>query len=406
MEILIANKLHPYSHACGCCCLLPGTAYLLEAFPNLLRFWRCTGNKPLLLAELDLALPAPLMAFSCQQDLERGQLLFFGQLSTTQEALRLTLQASSQTAGILIEVGRYPKNAPPWHFRSHAAGGHLFHCADNAEGRYDREAQVSPCRGSRFFLSLECDAIKVSIQPQPLTPRLCPRLNLGVHKAQEWEMISRRGELCEIIPFWLRLAELTPQIGPPTTEPMRLIPQWGTAALLQRCYTAQNNGDRQGAVQALQAFFQTAFTNWLIPRFSDEAHQGYCLPAAKEESFCPLNMLAVSGWLIKRFFVQMELQQAKALHVLTALPAQFVCGRLRHYDCSGLGWLDIEWSKRQPRRMIFWSHSHEQLQFIFPKEIKSLRMRCGTADSGKRLTCPLTLLLRQGQQYLFDHFTK
>ena len=64
MKITIAERFLPFSHVPGASCLLPRTAFVVEAFPSLLRV---KG-----LFEMPLNHLGPVREFTLQQDLEKG----------------------------------------------------------------------------------------------------------------------------------------------------------------------------------------------------------------------------------------------------------------------------------------------------------------------------------------------
>lgn len=72
--IEIKERLRPFSHLPGTRCLIPGTEYIVEAFPALIRI--C---KEELVKVLPLEIEGPLQQFTVMQDLERGCVLVFSE---------------------------------------------------------------------------------------------------------------------------------------------------------------------------------------------------------------------------------------------------------------------------------------------------------------------------------------
>lgn len=76
MGINIAERLKPFSHRPGTLCLIPGTSYLVEAFPALVRI---RDSSRVILKEIALDVQGPLEQFTLMQDLERGCVTLFSE---------------------------------------------------------------------------------------------------------------------------------------------------------------------------------------------------------------------------------------------------------------------------------------------------------------------------------------
>jgi len=74
--INIAGRLRPFSHEPGAKCLIPGTPYIVEAFPARVRIWEFDGR---ILQEIELPAKGPLKQFTLMQDLERGCVSVFSE---------------------------------------------------------------------------------------------------------------------------------------------------------------------------------------------------------------------------------------------------------------------------------------------------------------------------------------
>jgi hypothetical protein len=75
--IEIAGRLRPFSHQPGCLALIPGTGYLVEAYPTLIRI---TDLKRVVVKEVAIDVQGPLKQFTAMQDLERGCITLFSEL--------------------------------------------------------------------------------------------------------------------------------------------------------------------------------------------------------------------------------------------------------------------------------------------------------------------------------------
>jgi hypothetical protein len=147
MQISIALRCKPFSHAPGAVCLIPGTIWRIQAFPTHLVFFGPSGENFIY-----------TMA-SCSDCLEQ-----------------FTIEQNLDKREINILRGRLK-----WSI----AGGKVW---ENGEPVLELPSTLS---------------ISQMIQTE--------RLSLGVHKAQEWESMRRRLDLMEIFPLWFQMGQITPQ---------------------------------------------------------------------------------------------------------------------------------------------------------------------------------------------------
>src|SRR5579872_2254383 len=165
MHIEIAERLHPFSHLPGTRCLLPKSNWQLHIFPTLV----CLKDKDELKIILDLV--GPVKNFTVEQDLEKGHVSVFGK--TAEGFLRYRLMQSEKAVEIHFE------KLPNGTMHIDLPSGKIL----------VKENQIQ-----RICASLPC---ALDVPPE--------NLSLGMHRSQDWEMVSRRGDLREILPIWFRL---------------------------------------------------------------------------------------------------------------------------------------------------------------------------------------------------------
>ena len=218
------------------------------------------------------------------------------------------------------------------------------------------------------------------------TPPLTDRLSLRSQKSQDWEMIQRRQDLAEIFPLWLRLGQLVPQM-----EVEKLSLEGGTLDFFQAC---------QGRdLQSFMNFFHAAFKGLLVPTLNDEKHQGFTLSTLKKE-VRPLVILSEGAKLIRSLFFYYQFSEMK---ILPSLPIEFHAGRLINLQFE-YGLVDIEWSKKQIRRLNVRTLKSGEIHLSCQKDVKRCRLRVGDQDKGKHVLFPLTLALEADTHYYFDNF--
>jgi hypothetical protein len=353
MHIDIAQRLRPFSHTPGSCCLLPGTPFMVEVFPSLIRLYDLNAPSPVLRAELPVNIEGPVDEFTITLDLEKAW---------------ITVQGRS-VAGFfryrILSCGILAIKSPV---------GALF-----PEGA--------------FLLPLIEKEQIFSLAPLPTD-----RLSLGNHKAQDWDLVKRRLDLAEVFPVWVRLAQLMlPQ------KPVK--PRQGTATLLTVCEDAIAMGRPEQIVPVFKKLFVAAFHHLLVPRFHDDQHQGIVRSVDMDSLVgSPLLLLQEGAEIIRRLFIDI---QSDHVSILPALPPEFHCGRWLHISLPRRGLLDMEWSKKTIRRVIFHATDEGQQReamFRFPSGVKSFRLRCGPQDRGQRLQINTSFSYEAGQQYFLDSF--
>lgn len=359
MLITIAERLRPYRHQPDTWVLLPRTPYAVQIFPALIRFYELTQGAPRLLFEAAWEIQGPLRDFTVMCDLEKGQIVVWGEAA--QGWLRYRL-IPIQGAWVQLEMEKAPEE------------GITFHVL---QGKHLLQKKDSLILGEGQGLSL-----------QPLTPE---RLSLGNHKAQDWDFIQRRASLTEIFPIWYRLGCLTPCM-----QPLELT---GTATLLKPCQEAISSGHPETISQPFQHLFLAGFQGILVPRLMDTHYQGLCPPPSILAS--PLPLLTEGARLIRSLFIR---QEKGRVNILPALPPEFHCGRFTQIQLDGLV-IDLEWSKKTLRRLKIFSEINQEIQLTFSQSIKQFRLREHPQAKGQRCASHSTITLNQKSDYLLDNFS-
>lgn len=344
MRITIAERLRPFSHLPGTTCLLPGTPYEFRFYPTRL------GSH-------DLHLHGPVEDFTVQQDLEKCRLTVWGHYQ--EGFLRYHIFFDIEEKAVILEMDRCP---------SAGLSSSL------------RKTPLLPKQRVRL------------IENSPHLP--CPknsraRLSLGCHRAQDWDLMKRRARLEEIFPFWFRLGMLLEEESSGNRHP-----------LLEQCAQNVLKQDRLALYTSFKNLFSAGFEGILTPRLQDQAFQGLMPLLAKTEG-SPTILLSAAARLIARLFIDTS---ANNLSFLPLLPPEFHCGRITGYAVP-FGEVDLEWSKKTLRRLIFRNRNNAQPSFIFPKQIKAFRIRTSPKDKGAILPVGTPLDFQENGVYFFDNFT-
>lgn len=325
---------------------IPGTPFILPGSSLCFRIYptliRINNLENGKAEEIKFTIPGPLEDFTIQQDLEAGLLRVWGKT----EFGFVRYKIIAQEKGFTINVEKAPKDVNVFPIASEKASS---------------------------FHSMPAE-----------------RLSLGVTKAQDWTLMIRRRDLAEIFPLWFRLGQsisYTSVIKP------------SQATLWTKCCEIVEKGTPDIILKPFEHLFTAAFEGGLSPRLEDTDFQGFSLPVSSFTS--PLPLLSEGAKLIRSLFLQVN---NEVISILPALPSAFHCGRMLNITCVQWGTLDLEWTKKKIRRMIFRAQKTGDLSFIFQKNIKKFRLRTGNKDRGKYINSGSIIRIEEGQAYWFDNF--
>lgn len=348
MHISIAARLRPFSHRPGIMFILPGSTLRFEIFPAFLRVCDLSHSKPRLLSEITLNVEGPVKDFTVTQDLERGQIKVWGHSQKGYFRYRISpIQNAPKKASLTLE-----KTFPGFAF-SHEP--------------FETE-----------------NAVQI--------PHI-ENLSLGNHKAPDWDFISRRLDLAEILPLWFRLGQLIPKAPSKGME--------GTLSLIEKCQHTIQNKDILHIIENLGVLYLAGFDVGLSPRLEDTSYHGIKLPKLNSNSDAsPLTLLTEGYAIIRSLFFRSDQNQ---LRLLPALPPQFHCGRILGIKYEG-GSIDFEWTKKSLRRLVLKTSQADELRFELPHVVKRFRMRTSMQDKGRVFARDDVFKVEANQTYYFDHF--
>lgn len=219
----------------------------------------------------------------------------------------------------------------------------------------------------------------------------CPsyeKISFGSHKALDVQKIGSRKDLQEIIPIWFSLSQKIAYSGPSHRE--------GCAK-----YLDFPEGKKELEKHFVD-FFQAGFKDF-CPRLFDE-YQGFLNPKD------PIDPKASSLLLLKELGLQIRSlffrQEENTLFILEKLLQPFHCGRMIHIQCNHLGTMDLEWSKKRIKKVIFYPKKSGEITLFPPKEIKSYRVRYSRNDKGKIISSGDSLQIEESKILFLDQFEK
>ncbi len=361
--IKIATRFHPFSHLAGASCLLPKSTWKLQAFPTLLIFTNLHTQASL---HVHLHLDGPVENFTLEQDLERGEVHLFGQ--SVKGYFRLRILRTEKGIEILFE--RTPSEG--------------IACSIP-----ELKKQVRMQNKQQLLLSLDKE------HPLPEAPQ--ERLSLGMHKAQDWDLVCRRLEMTEVLPVWMRLAGFIPEIADdPRTD--------GTLQLLQQCEEILASDKKTEIIPALKRAFLAGFSGILVPRLEDDQFQGIVPTGLKiPTNLSPLLLLKRGKELIRSLFFQ---EKEGKISLLPHLPPELFAGRFTGIKRENGDQIDLEWSKKLLRRVIFRSAETQTLNLVLQKSIRRFRLRHDERKRGLTIQHGDQITLQAGEKVYLDRFEK
>mgnify|MGYP003455507818 FL=1 len=336
MNITIAHRMRPFSHKMGSVFLLPNSHFKVELFPTLLRFTDLENRiEPL---EIRLFIRGPIQSFTVELDLETGSICVFG--STLDGYIRYSLFYKASKLLLLCE--KTPSTLQLQY------GSTL--------------SQLKP----KQTLAIP---VPFCLESQGLQERL----HLGIHKAQDWELVQRRFNLQEIFPFWLALAQWVPSIAYEDNDQ-------GMFLLIHKCQRAIEKKEKLQIINCFKNVFLAAFEGVFVPRLFDSDYQG--IIDLEEKALPAVALLLQSAKLLRRlFFVEEE----NLFSILPCVPPELHCGRIIQLQTTKLDRIDIEWSKKRLHGLFIQTSSTRPVICQLPKEISSCRLRVHRKDKGQKL---------------------
>ncbi len=336
MNVSIAEKFRLFSHTPGAACLIPGTLWTLQAFPTRLCFFHQDQR-----IEVILQLTGPVRLFTLEQDLEKRAVRVFGQAKEGYFRLRIT----AGREGFSLHAERVPT-------------GGLATSLGTLQAK---------------------DSSLISLDMTFFEPLRKERLSLGSHKKQDWDAVQRRLDLREILPPLLYLAQHIPILE--TTQVV--FPE-----------------EKSNAVSLLTTFFQAHCTNILVPRTTDDQHQGIAFPSVNQTLHPSALLHQAAQWARSLFLETTETQ----ISILSHLPSEFASGRFLDASLGRFGSLDMEWASSCLRKLVIKAAISGEIPFIWPKHVRSFRIRTDRFEQGRYQKTTEPFRAEAAATYFLDHF--
>jgi hypothetical protein len=218
-------------------------------------------------------------------------------------------------------------------------------------------------------------------------------LFFGIHKKQDLELIKRRENLQEILPFIFLCSQFFPDLE--SVRPLR------EKCLLKEVENMIQKKQKQNLDEILLAVNKAHFFDAFVPRSNDEDYQNI-IEDIDEKKVNPLAMLRKCFHTIKSMFIEYNLNE---ISILPCLPVIFYHGKALNLKTL-IGSFDIEWSKKLLKKLIFKPIKDVSFKLVLQPQIKNFRMRSLKNEKGKTLKNKDFLSLQKNKIYFFDKFQK
>jgi hypothetical protein len=380
MRITSTERLQPFSHNPGIYFILPRTNLRFQIFPTMLRIHDLSNKEPINVTDITIGIHGPVHNFTAMQDLEKGELKVWGQSS--KGYFRYRIAAIENSSPKAVQFAITVEKQPPESEIS-------WNCSQGYQKTIIKQEHDTK---KTLLFSKYLD------KPQTITlliPQRNERLSLGNQKAQDWDKIKQRTNMSEIFPIWMRLGQITPSVQYSSSS--------GTVALLDICHSTIKQHVIETILPAFHNLFLAGFDPGLSPRLLDEQHHGFQLPPIpNQEQISPLFLLTEGAALIRQLFIRSDNSR---IDILPSLPPDFHSGRFLNAN-TAVGRLDMEWTKKVIRRMIFTATLETELLFSFQKDVKQFRLRQKESERGAFIPSNAPIQVSCGETYLFDCFQK
>ncbi len=361
MLIEISQRLSPFSHKPGNFFLVPGSSLQVQVFPTKLLFTDLSASEKTSFT-IDVDLQGPHKDFTVEQNLEKGGISIFSH--TKEGFVRYTITAEEKGIGLFCEKV-FPR-------------GLTFYV------------------GNEKFILFSKDSHILTLPAFEKKERcLVEKISLGVHKKQNWEQISQRKLLSEILPFWFSLSQMVP-----LQKDSDLCS--GTAFFLKRCEDLVAKGEKLRICDGLLEFFDGAFEGVFAPRCSEINFLGVLPKSLEKASFPSLLLLQKSYPLLRSLFFK---EEGDTFSFIPCLPPEFPAGRMTHVRTTDGDVIHFEWSKKLLRRMI-WIPGKTRIVFLRTSSIDSFRVRSSLKDRGQIVPKGSSITLEEKKILYFDCFQK
>jgi len=379
-------KVRPFSHNPGSSCVIPSTTIAVEVFPTRICFYDLGTPSIVQVAEVSFVDLGPLEEFTVTCDLVQHSVLVSG--FQNKRAFRYEIQ---QYESKEIRISFHKLISIIHKVDTKIGESSLWKFYDSQKKIIETTVPIVP----KSYLILKPHKEGLCFDHWP--KKKPERLFLGNTKKQDFDLMTKRGDIQELLPFYYQMAQSVPKVLhlKEHTPESRSI-----SALLEIAIR-----EKKGIEEMLLSFFKVGFTKLMIPTLFDTLFQGYPDVLTEHHSdFSPLILFEKLFSDVRKIFFQ---ESTSELLILPSLPPSFHSGVLVDVVTEKGHVLSIEWSKKVIRRLCVQTHAKVHIPFVFQNSLASYRIQdlksnqvLGRFQNKSKVT------LEENGMYLFDRFEK
>lgn len=357
----IASRYRPFLHKPGGESLIPGTLIVVRAYPTKLIIQEENGQ----IYHFIWNLKGLIKDFTLMQDLETRAVYVSG--FTEDNFFKYKIFINDQIVTLKLE-------------RSSFKSLEVKFCSK------EMEVSLSLNQNSSFKIFRTDDGIDIL--------KSVEKLSFGQHKAQDWELVVKRKNPQEYLPFWFSLGQLSPLREIDDHKP----------PILEHLFAAKKalrSSEKEDFLQKLHEIFLCGFQGLLVPLQEEQGFSGLNLSSAEPSQKHCYEILHYGYQLIKEMILSID---SEKITFLTNLPSLFHSGRALNFSlCDSL--FDIEWSKKILKKVHLTVFTKKNYFFSFQNSLKTFRLKEKSSKKGSIHSCFEPLTLEPGF-YTLDQFKK
>jgi hypothetical protein len=351
-QFIPPSYLPTFTHRPGTKIYLAGASYVIEVYPTALRLYACHASELECVKEISFPEFGPLS----------GWVVFI-------DSIRQTLQVEGRGRQGFIR------------YRIYSTSDGLF---------LKPSSCMMKVAVDGFGTDVQKGAAIVLSAGAGTPPRFpTPRLLLGCNKAPNWDRISDRPTMEEVLSLWYQLSS--------PNEEISLRP---SSTLFGAVVEAVQKKDATTIISAFETFFGAAVDGFFVPKRYDDLFLGHKDPLLPNEmSLSQIHSSLCS--MIRSLFLR---EEGGAVEILPCLPKELSSGRLLHETLLSGYQINVEWRKGQVRRVLLHATHDGMVTMKAHAATASIRLLSGGARK-KVFAIGEGVEVQEGKNYLLDNFS-
>jgi hypothetical protein len=384
MKIQIANKFNPFSQSDKTSCLIPNTSIAINVFPTFWEIFDIDNLDPDKKICIKWLLSGPIENFTTFLDLEKDRLVISGK-DQNENFFRLFVYQEFSKIVFLCKKTTKKEIS--------------YKIVSDKKETTSKEKILKFKKDEKIILDIDGKFLD-----QSQSNGFIEKLSFGVYKKQDIDLINRRLDFEEILPFIFLLGQKVPKEKSISKSKTRKGNK--DFPLLDNIETMIAKDDKNSLEKAFKIAYKQYFIGLFCPTLLDENHLGIIDACKKQKDTKELltTFLVAYFYELIRKMLFVEISK-KEVSILPTLATFLHHGRLLNLN-SSVGNISIEWSKKLIKKVIIKSNVSRKIKMIFQKPIKQFRLRENSNSKGVIYSVGKEISLKKDKTYFLDRFTK